>query len=120
MAESPDWKGVILFDGMGDDYEKRLLELNAGADSWNIFGSFEVSKFDLRGQTLVCKVQCFRSSRFGIFKFLPSLAFIMHQFFIGKLISIFTQPLFQSCIFITRSIKSCTFIEHYSLISMVF
>ena len=36
MAESPDWKGVILFDGMGDDYEKRILELNAGADSWNI------------------------------------------------------------------------------------
>ena len=80
MAESPDWKAVILFDGMGDDYEKRLLELNAGADSWNIFGSFEVSKFDLRGQTLVCKVQCFRSSRFGIFRFVPSLAFIMHHF----------------------------------------
>ena len=31
------------------------------------FGRFEVSKFDLRGQTLVSKAQCLRSTRFGVF-----------------------------------------------------
>ena len=28
---------------------------------------FESSKFDLRGQTLVSKAQCLRSTRFGVF-----------------------------------------------------
>ena len=38
MAASPDGKGVILFGGWSDenDYENRILELRAGADSWNI------------------------------------------------------------------------------------
>ena len=37
MAESPDGKGVILFGGFAKrGYEKRILELRAGADSWNI------------------------------------------------------------------------------------
>ena len=45
------------------------------------FGRFEGSKFDLREQTLVCKVHSLRSSRFVIFGFVPSLAFTMHQFF---------------------------------------
>ena len=37
MAESPDGRGVILFGGFAKhSYEKRILELRAGADSWNI------------------------------------------------------------------------------------
>ena len=38
MAESPDGRGVILFGGFSTEngYEKRILELRAGADSWNI------------------------------------------------------------------------------------
>ena len=38
MAESPDGKGVILFGGRSaeNDPEKRILELHAGANSWNI------------------------------------------------------------------------------------
>ena len=37
MAESPDGRGVLLFggDSTGNSYEKRILELRAGADSWN-------------------------------------------------------------------------------------
>ena len=37
MAESPDGSGVLLFGGYTErSYEKRILELRAGADSWNI------------------------------------------------------------------------------------
>ena len=38
MAESPDGRGVILFGGISTEnsYEKRILELRAGANSWNI------------------------------------------------------------------------------------
>ena len=38
MAESPDGRGVILFGGSQKPggREKRILELRAGADSWNI------------------------------------------------------------------------------------
>ena len=38
MAKSPDGRGVILFGGRTDenDYEKRILELRADANSWNI------------------------------------------------------------------------------------
>ena len=38
MAESPDGRGVMLFGGINSDYqyENRILELRAGADSWNI------------------------------------------------------------------------------------
>ena len=38
MAESPDGRGVLLFGGHSyeNHYEKRILELRAGADSWNI------------------------------------------------------------------------------------
>ena len=37
MAESPDGKGVLLFGGYNDDFrEDRILELRAGANSWNI------------------------------------------------------------------------------------
>ena len=40
MAESPDGRGVLLFGGSscctGNGVEKRILELRAGADSWNI------------------------------------------------------------------------------------
>ena len=38
MAETPDERGVIVFGGWSDenDYEKRILELNAGAVSWNV------------------------------------------------------------------------------------
>ena len=38
MVESPDGRGVILFGGTSTDnyYEKRILELRAVADSWNI------------------------------------------------------------------------------------
>ena len=38
MAESPDGRGVILFGGYSDENtnEKRILELRAGTNSWNI------------------------------------------------------------------------------------
>ena len=45
MAESPDGRGVLLFGGFsyhpenhrrGYDDTNRILELHAGADSWNI------------------------------------------------------------------------------------
>ena len=38
MAESPDGRGVLLFGGESDEnsYEDRILELRAGANSWNI------------------------------------------------------------------------------------
>ena len=37
MAESPDGRGVLLFGGWnGNSYEDRILELRAGANSWNI------------------------------------------------------------------------------------
>ena len=38
MAESPDGRGVLLFGGVSDenDYEDTILELRAGANSWNI------------------------------------------------------------------------------------
>ena len=37
MAESPDGRGVILFGGYSNEngIGNRLLELRAGADSWN-------------------------------------------------------------------------------------
>ena len=37
MAELPDKRGVLLFGGEshGNLHEKRILELRAGADSWN-------------------------------------------------------------------------------------
>ena len=38
MAESPDGRGVLLFGGLSNEnaYEDRILELRAGANSWNI------------------------------------------------------------------------------------
>ena len=42
MAESPDGRGVLLFGGHSDEnnfqdhLENRILELRAGANSWNI------------------------------------------------------------------------------------
>ena len=38
MAESPDGRGVLLFGGHsnGNNLENRILELRAGANSWNI------------------------------------------------------------------------------------
>ena len=42
MAESPDGRGVLLFAGYSyhppiiQYRDKRILELRAGADSWNI------------------------------------------------------------------------------------
>ena len=42
MVESPDGRGVLLFGGCGsesvspDCTEDRILELRAGANSWNI------------------------------------------------------------------------------------
>ena len=35
MAESPDGRGVLLFGGSYQKYQYRILELRAGADSWN-------------------------------------------------------------------------------------
>ena len=34
MAESPDGRGVLLFGGQ--DSDRGILELRAGADSWDI------------------------------------------------------------------------------------
>ena len=41
MAESPDGRGVILFGGLSNEegIEKRILELRADANSWNILGT---------------------------------------------------------------------------------
>ena len=41
MAESPDGRGVLLFGGDrgGNSYEDRILELRAGANSWNILNT---------------------------------------------------------------------------------
>ena len=38
MAESPDDRGVLLFGGYfyENGWEDRILELRAGANSWNI------------------------------------------------------------------------------------
>ena len=39
MAKSPDGRGVILFAGYSEEnnyHEKRILELRADANSWNI------------------------------------------------------------------------------------
>ena len=38
MAGSPDGRGVLLFGGLSDENlnEKRILELHADANSWNI------------------------------------------------------------------------------------
>ena len=39
MAESPDGRGVLLFGGSGHNGGRsghEILELRAGADSWNI------------------------------------------------------------------------------------
>ena len=39
MVASPDGRGVMLFGGINSknyQYENRILELRAGADSWNI------------------------------------------------------------------------------------
>ena len=38
MAESPDGRGVLLFGGASSENsnEDRILELRAGANSWNI------------------------------------------------------------------------------------
>ena len=38
MTESPDGEGVLLFGGINSigGYEDRILELRAGASSWNI------------------------------------------------------------------------------------
>ena len=38
MAKSPDGRGVLLFGGQNDQSsdEDRILELHAGANSWNI------------------------------------------------------------------------------------
>ena len=86
-----------------------------------LFGRFECSKFDLRKQTLICKVQCLRSSRFVIFGLVPSLAFLMHSFIkynqlvlrihflYQKLTSLYMQPLDKSCIFIL------VYLLHYKL-----
>ena len=36
MAESPDGRGVLLFGGNNFGTEDKILELRAGANSWNI------------------------------------------------------------------------------------
>ena len=38
MAESPDGRGVLIFGGAAaaPGIQKNILELRAGADSWNI------------------------------------------------------------------------------------
>ena len=38
MAKSPDGRGVILFggDSTENSWDERILELRAGANSWNI------------------------------------------------------------------------------------
>ena len=39
MAESPDGKGVMVFGGFDNiyTYEDKILELQPGANNWNIF-----------------------------------------------------------------------------------
>ena len=41
MVVSPDGRGVIVFGGWSDEnmHEKRILELCADANSWNILGT---------------------------------------------------------------------------------
>ena len=41
MDESPDGRGVLLFGGWSTEhtYEKRILELRAASDSWNILNN---------------------------------------------------------------------------------
>ena len=49
MAGSPDGRGVLLFGGSSyeNTYENRILELRAGADSWNILDiSLEFARRD--------------------------------------------------------------------------
>ena len=49
MAESPDGRGVLLFGGDSTEngYEKRILELRTGADSWNILNvSLENGRYE--------------------------------------------------------------------------
>ena len=57
MAESPDGRGVILFGGDVSEnsykYENRILELRAGADSWNVLN---VSLQNLRANHVVIPV----------------------------------------------------------------
>ena len=57
MAESPDGKGVILFGGWSDknNREKRILELRAGADTWNIL---DVSLENARSNHVVIPLTC--------------------------------------------------------------
>ena len=52
MAKSPDGRGVILFGGWSDEnhYEKRILELRAGANSWN---SLDITLYNGRKQHVV-------------------------------------------------------------------
>ena len=56
MAKSPDGRGVILFGGRSDenDYEKRILELRADANSWNIL---EITLENARKRHLVIQLQ---------------------------------------------------------------
>ena len=56
MAESPDGRGVILFGGWSDenDYEKRILELRAGANSWN---SLDITLAEGRSAHVVIPLQ---------------------------------------------------------------
>lgn len=40
MAETPNGKGVLLFGGSDSDgHRDRILELQAGANSWNILNN---------------------------------------------------------------------------------
>ena len=56
MAESPDGRGVLLFGGYSYHpqnikyRDKRILELRAGADSWNILN---VTLKNTRGRHVV-------------------------------------------------------------------
>ena len=52
MAESPDRRGVLLFGGRSNenDYEKRILELRADANSWNIL---DITLYNGRKQHVV-------------------------------------------------------------------
>ena len=56
MAESPDGRGVLLFGGCNDenDYEDRILELRAGANSWNIL---DITLENRRGGHIVIPLQ---------------------------------------------------------------
>ena len=56
MAESPDGRGVILFGGSSDEnnYEKRILELRTGANSWTIL---DITLENGRWQHVVIQLQ---------------------------------------------------------------